>query len=157
MTGSPSRLYSYVGPLVGTAADLDEHVLLSYTLPANTLTDDGQVLHLIAGGIALGNTDDKIARIDLNGVPSLIAATVEGPNAAYWTIEAFVTRDGPNSLIRIGREVSQNILPVGILKGPSTMPVDWTEDTELTVTGQNLTHAVAGSIQAGSLIVMLWP
>ena len=149
-------LYSYVGPLVGNGADLTEDVLLSYTLPANTLTQDGQVIHIIAGGTAADSADLKYARIDLGGVRSLIAATLNEVNAIFWTLETWITRDGPNGLIRIGREVSQEILPVGTLKGATTVPVDWTSDTVFTVTGQNAANSVAGSVAAGGMIVMLW-
>ena len=151
-----SLLYSYVGPLVGNGADKNEDVLLSYTLPANTLTADGQVLHLIAGGTAANSTDEKFARIDLGGEPSIIAATLNEANAIFWTLEAFVTRDGQNGLLRIGREISYVAPPAGTMKGTSTLPVDWTQDTLFTVTGQNTSNALAGSVSAGSFIVMLW-
>lgn len=154
---SASRLFSYVGPIVGTGADLDEHVLLSYTLPANTLTDDGMVLHMIAAGNCAKNTDQKIARIDLNGTPSLIAATMDLANAPFWTIETFITRVGNTGLLRIGREVQQAGGAVGTFKEQADMPVNWSEDTIFTVTGQNLTNPTAGSVQAGSFVVMLWP
>ena len=154
---SPVKLFSYVGSLVGTGADLDEHVLLSYTLPGGTLSDDGMVLHMIAAGTAISGTDDKIARIDLNGVPSLIASTLNVVHAVMWTIETFITRNGNTGLLRIGREVQQAGAPVGVFKYQSTMPVDWSQDTVFTVTGQNLTNPVANSIEAGSFIVMLWP
>ena len=134
------------GTSVGNGADLTEDVLQTYTLPANTLTNVGDILHIVAGGVFGGTSDSKTARIRFGGIAGAVLCGPTGVSAGAtrWVIESWIvkTAAGAQSFTSLGNTVNANTS--GTTSG--TTALDETTNLQIVATGQNTTNPAAGSI-----------
>lgn len=125
---------------VGTDADTSEKDLVTGTLPASTLSADGDVLIVRAYGNFAANNNGKRVRVYWNG--SAVADTAaQAYNDEGWQVFVIVTRTG--SAAQKGHAM---IMPAGVAPSPSDIKGDFFSDTAdltgtvaLKITGTNST------------------
>jgi len=118
---------------VGTDADTTEKTLWSYTLPANTLTTDGQALYVVVAGGAGATANTKTWRLKVNA--TVIGSRATAANNTGWGSEAYLIRTDSTTLT--GAHLNQ-YGTTGITNlVPATATVDFTQAITLSVTGQN--------------------
>ena len=156
MGSAPTALASVGGTLhsdtvaVATDADTTEKDLLTYTLPANSLSADGKGVRIGFGVSTSANTDNKTIKIYFG---STVIYTVSSTTAFFSAIgEILVVRRGVSSQIyytpSIGYQTDLGILVVPVFSTTE----DETTSNVIKVTGQNGV-ATAGDITAEHLIV----
>ena len=142
-----SRTLAASGNSVGNGADLNEDILKTYTLPAGTLSGNGDIIHITAGGTLGATTDSKTVRIRIGGIAGSVLANPSGAvaGAVTWHSEAWVMRTGvgTQSFTSMGAVVGSGNTG-GILTSNGTL--DETQTQDILVTGRNTTNSVAGSI-----------
>jgi len=151
-SGGPRMINTPVAS-VGNGADTTEDTLQTFSIPAGTLRTVGDRLRIVAGGTYGATTDSKTVRIRIAGVAyAVLTATVAA--AISWRSTLDVVKTGSNT--QIGTALggshtvtaqSQNV--VGSLTDTGAL--------SLTVTGQNNTNSVAGSVVCNYLSVEYVP
>jgi hypothetical protein len=138
---------------VGNGADTTEDTLQTFVIPANTLKNVGDLLQIRAGGQMGATTDTKIARIKINGnLMMQVSGATAGGNV--WTLETTLQKTANN----VQASTGVGLVPGAAISGTSNAPtITDTAPMTLTVTGQNTTNSVAGSITCRFLIVELTP
>jgi len=132
------------GVNVGNGADLTEDTLQSYTLPANRLANVGDMLRITAGGSFAGTTDSKNARVRF-GAAVLSAPGGSAASTVRWSVIAnLVKTSASNQSYTTLGAVLNGPAASGMASGTATV-ID-TAPILISVTGQNVTSAVAGSI-----------
>lgn len=137
------------GVSVGNGADLTEDTLASFTIAAGQLANVGDRLHVIASGTLGATTDSKTIRLKIGTFTSAGSAATAA--STHWRIELDAMKIGSNTqtvATWFGTNVGNNSTPVSSL---GTMTDTGT--LALTVTGQNATSSVAGSITCRYLTV----
>lgn len=96
----------------GNGADTSEDTLYTYTLPANTLKNPGQTLHIHCWGATAANGDNKTMKLYFGAsvVPTPTAAT----NNKGWDMWLHVTRTGSTT--------SQVVIGTGLVDTTSVTP-----------------------------------
>jgi hypothetical protein len=142
-----ARTLAASGNSVGNGADLNEDILKTYTLPAGTLSGNGDIIHITAGGTMGATTDSKTVRIRVGGIAGSVLANPSGATAGAvtWHSEAWIMRTGvgTQSFNSSGAVVGSGNTG-GVLTSNGTF--DETLAQDILVTGRNTTNSVAGSI-----------
>jgi len=86
------RLATLVTP-VGNGNDTSEDLLMTYTMPANTLIANGQAVRITSSGIFAANTHSKNLRLYF-GSQNPGSVTASASTTTQWIIEAIVYRTG---------------------------------------------------------------
>jgi len=150
-SGSVISLYAN-GTSVGNGADTTEDTLMTYTLPANTLANVGDAIHIIAGGTFAGTTDNKTARVRFGGIAGVAIGAPNGATTGQltWYIDGWIVKTGSNtqSFISGGQTTTNNN---GSLTGTASKTDTATND--IVVTGRNVTASSASSITCQTLLV----
>ena len=138
---------------VGNGADLTEDTLQSFTIPSAQLRNMGDIIRVKAGGTMGATTDVKAARVRLAGsnVAQVTSAVAGGTS---WAIEVDVQKTASNAQILTGWGLAQSTVVTALTA--ATVLTD-TGTIALTVTGQNTTNSVAGSITCRYLTVEYLP
>lgn len=153
--GPVTALY-VTGASVASTADINEDVLQTYTLPANTLANAGDRLRIYAGGSALGSTDNKNARLRIaagaGGI--MAAANLVTASGTRWAIYTEIVKTGAgtqtaNSLGHVANSTNSDGLSLVTATVPDNAPI------VIQVTGQNATNPTAGSVTCGYFSVEL--
>ena len=151
-SGKYTRLFTSLS-IIGNGADLTEDTLVSYTIPANTLVNVGDALHVVASGTFIGSTDAKTARIRIGGLASGTPTTTVATSTT-WRVELNVTHSALN--------VQQYEYFGAMSGGAGTQQYSNAQSSlgegsalTLNVTGQNTTNSVAGSVTVRTVTVDL--
>lgn len=138
----------------GNGADLTEDVIApcAYTIPAGQLANIGDTLHIRVGGNMGATTDVKTARVKLNNLgvgATVIASTAPGTS---WREDGYLAKTGSNTQTIswysfAGNSTTAAFATVTALAITDAAPI------ALSVTGQNATNSVAGSITCTWLTV----
>jgi hypothetical protein len=127
--------------------DTNENILKTYTLPANTLANNGDVIHITAGGTMGATTDSKTVRLRWGGIGGSVLANPSGAvaGAVTWHSEAWIMRTaaGAQSFNSNGAVVGSGNTS-GVLTANAS--IDETQPQDILVTGRNTTTVAAGSI-----------
>lgn len=91
----------------GTDANTVEKDLITYSLPANSLSADGKVIKIIAWGTTAANGNEKTIRIYFGGTVVRQLGTAAFNNQD-WIDEAIVVRTGTSAQDSIGSEMTNN-------------------------------------------------
>jgi hypothetical protein len=132
------------GAVSGNGADLTEDLLTNcqYTLPAGTLANIGDSIHIIAGGGFAASTDTKQARVYFgSAVPGQETGAIVA--ATSWYTDVWVTKTGSSAQSYIASNIRNGAQPAPITN--TTTQTD-TNTILLKVTGQNSTNSVLNSI-----------
>jgi hypothetical protein len=140
-SGARQTLYNPVA-IVGNGADTTEDTLQSYTIPANMLANVGDTIHVLARGVPLSSTDVKNVRLRLGGT-LLVTMTLPPSSTVANLCEVWIVKTGPSAQSAFYILYS-NVNNVSVPKATAT--VTDTAPIVLTLTGQNSTNSVAGSI-----------
>lgn len=141
------------GTSVGNGADTSADTLQTFSIPANTLVNVGDIIHVVAGGTFASSTDNKTAAIKF-GATFQDTITATTTSAVRWYGEVWFTKTGTNtqSYMALGAQVANtsgtNAATTGLAEGSPIV---------LTVVGQNNTAAVANSITCQMLMVEYIP
>lgn len=145
---APITFGKLVNSTISSAANVGagEDNLLSYSIPANTLDDNGEVLKLKALGSLAANANNKRLRLYLGGVLTYDSGNIAAGGS--WCIELEIIRITQNS-----QKLLVHSFPV-IDKQYSTAAVDLS--TAITV--QFTAEAVANNdVVQEALLVEHWP
>lgn len=150
-TGSITTL-SVNGTSVGNGADTTEDTLMTYTVPANTLVNVGDMLHIIAGGTFAATTDNKTVRVRFGGVSGVAVSLPNGSAAGQtgWYVDAYITKTGASTQSYVSGGLSSTNAN-GTTSGTASKTDTATQD--IVVTGRNVTSSAAGSITCQMLVV----
>lgn len=77
-----------------------EDDLITYTLPANTLDTNGQIIKITAAGTTASNGNNKTIKLYL-GSTELTSASANTPNDQDWCFEAIIIRKGSSSQVSL--------------------------------------------------------
>lgn len=136
------------GASVGNGADTTEDTLQTFVIPAGQLANVGDRIVIEAGGALTGSADVKVVRLRFNG-GSGAAITSNASTEVAWMCRLVMMKTGANtqaSVITFGATtISAYNCTTGALTDTSAIT--------LTVTGQNNTNFVAGSITCRYLTV----
>lgn len=154
VSATNSRKVLYItGTSVGNGADLTADTLQTFTIPANTLKNVGDIIHVVAGGIFAASTDTKTAAIKF-GATSQVTITATTTSAVRWYGEVWFMKTGTNtqSYTGVGAQVANSS---GTNSATTTLAEGST--IALTVVGQNSTNSVANSVTCQLLMVEYIP
>ena len=138
--------------LVGTPANLNETVLKSLTIPANTLNADRRSIRIRAWGRKAGNVNSVTVRIRFGTVTlagTIIANIAATAVSAAWAIEVELFRTGTGAQWSVARNLFNATTPTVTQITPA---IDETQAILVEVTGQN-TVANANDVEAIGLSV----
>ena len=142
-----SRTLAASGNSVGVGADTNEDILKTYTVPGGTLANNGDVIHVTAGGTMAASTDTKTVRIRWGGMAGSVLANPSGAvaGAVTWHAEAWLMRTaaGTQAFNSTGTVVGSGNTSGTLTANASA---DETQPQDILVTGRNTTTATAGSI-----------
>lgn len=133
---------------VGSGADTTADTLMSFTVPANTLVNVGDTLHLVARGTTPGTTDNKVIHLQVGA--GAASATNNSAPQTTWFFEMWVTKTGPNAqawFALINNNTNNTTSQNGTLAAVDTAGI------AVLLTGQNTTAATAGSVVAQFMYV----
>lgn len=147
---SLKNLYK-TGAAVGNGADLTEDTLATYTVPANTLAADGDILHIRAGGTLAASTDSKTVKIKWGGVTLATLGPYTAVGNVAWSADVRVIRTGSAAESFIAMMTAQN--STAFTAASNTTTVNTTVTNDVVVTGQNTTNSVANSVKMQYLTV----
>lgn len=127
---------------VGNGADVTEDILQTFVVPAGKLTNVGDRLIIEVSGTLGATTDNKSVRIRLNGAVAIGTFTVSAAAQVAYSGRVILMKSGANTQAAYSLFTVSNVA-VG---GNGTPSVTDTAAITITVTGQNITNSVAGSI-----------
>jgi len=136
---------------VGTDANTTEKDLMTYSLPANSLSVDGKLVKITAWGTTAANGNSKTMKLYF-GATVVRQLGTSAFNNQDWIAEAIVVRTGASAQDAIGTEKSNNS---NIFLTHSEPAEDTTTATTIRVTGQNGTAAANDIVAEGMLIEYL--
>ena len=134
---------------VGTDADTNEKILQTVTVPANTLSVNGQMIRITAWGTTAVNGNTKTIRFRIGGIGGTEITNTNGAfNNQNWRIEAVIARTGAatedgTSVSYVGTSIIANDF--------TTHTISLTADTTIVVTGQNGTGTANDIVCEGFL------
>lgn len=132
-----------------TTAVVTEEDLLTYTLPANTLSATGKGVRIRVAGTTAANTNTKTVRLYFGATVIFSNDITTAPNNRSWNFEALVLRNAATTQEAIATGSVAATLQTTTYQGTSADP---TAAIEIKVTGQN-GIATAGDITAQILLV----
>lgn len=138
----------------GNGADLNEDTMTTYTVPAGTLANVGDRLHITASGTFGGTTDSKTVRIKLGSSAAVASLNVATSGQVTWNAIVDIIKSGSNAQ-RYGGVVASTAN--GSSAGSGSISQTDTNALALVVTGQNATNSVANSITCQNLQVDFIP
>jgi hypothetical protein len=156
------QLFSYGSTTgIGNSADTNEDIMCTYTVPANTIANAGDHVHILASGTFASSTDVRSVRIRWNGIGGAVTALLQtnnSPNMVYWTL---------NTTIAVGDASHQGSTTGGTFGGlvstdnPNSNPGSQSlyfastaaVSHEIDITGQDSSAATANAIVCKNLIV----
>jgi hypothetical protein len=145
----PVLLFQSVA-LTGNGADITDDVLYTVSIP-NLLQTTGDVIHVVARGVAAATADAKSIRLKLIGQNACVIGF--GATNTTWYLEAFIMRVGANSqnTMCLTNNATNNTIntTVSTPAGDATMT--------LNLTGQNATNPVLNSIQVQQMVAWYLP
>lgn len=139
--------------VVGNGADTTEDTLYTVTIPAGTLANVGDVLHVIARGTAAATTDSKSTRLKFGGT-NINSFTQNAVGNVAWYFEVWILKTGANA-----QSITAFTIPAtnNVTSGIGTSAITDTGAITMLLTGQNSTAATANSIQTSSMFVYYLP
>ena len=134
------------GALTGNGSDTTEDPLQSFTVPANTLRNNGDQLRITVGGGVIASTDSKVVKVHWNTITGtqVYNTTLNTAAMSRWSciINIVKTGTGTQSFSTVGSVGSS--AASGALSG--TAPQNETLALPIVVTGQNSTNPTPNSI-----------
>ncbi len=136
---------------VGTDADTAEKDLITYTLPANSLSTDGKLVRITAWGSFAENGNTKTIRLKF-GSAIIRAIGPAGLNGLDWRIDGLVIRTGAATQETMATEfLDVNAQDTTI----STSAEDLSGAVVIKITGQNGTATTNDIVAKGMLVEYL--
>lgn len=133
-----------------TTASIAEETLFSYTLPANSLNENGKVLRIKVWGFFGANANAKTVRIYEAASSDTVNSVTASPNGLSFVSEVTLIR---RTATNLSRAHSHTVGSVAQNCGAGqNLAFDTTVDQIIKVTGQNGV-ASAGDIQVYGVIV----
>ena len=105
-TGLVRRLNTDVSDVGNVGAGEDN--LMSYTLPAGTLSADGQVIRVTARGRFATNANEKLLRAYFGATGILLTVAGHVPSNAGWWVQFEITRTGAATQVMAGFNVERD-------------------------------------------------
>lgn len=136
---------------VSTDADLLEKDLWTYTLPANTLNENGRLLRITVTGRYASNANNKTIRLYVGGSAYVTQTTAS--NGVGWTMTVLVIRTAAAVVLCTDRRaVSGATISV---EQASAVALDTTADVIIKATGQNGSASASDVSFRGAMIEFL--
>lgn len=144
--GKVIPLYA-TGAVAGNGADTTEDICQTYTMPANTMVNAGDKLHIFASGSFAASTDNKFARVRVNGVAGLLMGAPNGAavGGTKWSLDAWFLK------VDSGTTVTWASLG-GVISGTangttsSTSSLALTNNVDIVVTAQDQTAGTQNAV-----------
>jgi hypothetical protein len=138
---------------VGNGADVTEDVLMTYSLPSNSLTVNSRGVEIHAWGTTANNTDTKTLKCYF-GATAIMTQALTVSIAGVWDVRATVLRTGAATEEAIATLASQGAAGVAMSTVLDTQPnADTTGAITISCTGQaNATNA--NDIKQNGMTVM---
>jgi hypothetical protein len=127
---------------VGNGADTTEDTLQTFVVPAGKLAAVGDRLVIELSGTMAASTDSRTSRVRLNGGSNIGGITGTTVNHTQWVNRVVIMKTGSNTQSVVSN-ATVSAAPLGLV---SLLTVTDTAAITITVTGQNNTNSVAGSI-----------
>lgn len=143
----PEGILSVNTTSTGNGADTTEDILMSYSLPAKTLSATGKGLKIRAWGICAANTENKTMKLYFGS--EVIATATAATNNKNWFLELEVFKTGASAQVVFGQGQvdTTNVTPY-VTTGAETD----TAAITIKITGTSGT-ATASNIIAKGLVV----
>lgn len=129
-------------------ADTTEDTLKTFDLPAGTLANVGDRLHIVAAGQLGATTDSKVVRLKFGGT-TMSSQTSASAGQTGWRAEFDLYKTGASTQRWNGQFVNTSAA-VGTYNSGT---VTDTAAITILVSGQNSTNSVANSINCQTLVV----
>lgn len=140
---------------VGSQANDHENTCQSWTLPANTLTGDGQSIRITAHGYLNPNGHPKTMRLYWG--PTLLIATPAASLSTQFELEAVVTRIGHGGQAGFGKSFTGTVGMTTVLSNRISGALDETQPVIIRATTQVTGGAVVNEAKCDVLLVELLP
>jgi hypothetical protein len=151
---SPRVIYSSVTP-VGTGADTTEDTLMTYTMPANTLSANKMGIRVTAWGSGLSTADTTTVRCYF-GSNVIVSKVLTASQANTWRAVFEVARTGATA--QTGSGVIDNGGTASSLAcGRGTATETLSGAVTIKLTGERLVSSVSNSIVQNFMLVELLP
>lgn len=148
------RLYANVTP-VGTGADTTEDDLMSYALPAGTLSSNGKGVRVTAWGTGVFTADQTLVRCYF-GATAVVSKILEASQANTWRAVFEVLRTGASTQVATG-ELSNGGIVASVAQENGAPAEALAGSVTIKLTGQRLVSSVADSIRQLGMVVELIP
>ena len=132
-----------------TGANTTETDLITFSLPANSLSASARGVQIKAWGTTANNANTKTARVYFGNSVLVSNNVTTAPNGVSWILEAEVFRTGSSTQDAIGQGIAGNVAQSASFSLPTE---DCTGIITIKVTGQNGT-ATASDITAQGMLV----
>lgn len=150
-TGGPGiTIFSSTAAVTTVAGDLT--TLISYTLPANTLTRDGDRLEIEASTTQAADADIKTSAITFGA--TVAAGRTANDNALARTLRATIIRTGAATQIASGTTETHG---QGDIMTHSTPGETLSGTITIALKGQNTTDTTSPSVTSRYMIVKFFP
>jgi hypothetical protein len=140
---------------VGSQANENENTCQSWTLPANTLADDGQSIRITAHGYLNPNGHPKTMRLYWG--PTMLIATPGASSSTQFEMEALVTRIGHGGQAGFGKSFTGTNAITTTLSNRISGMLDETRPIVIRATTQVTGAAVVNEAKCDVLMVELLP
>lgn len=147
--GLPARVLYVTAVSVGNGADTTEDTVQSYTLPANTLANVGDQLHIVVGGVPVNSADTKLFKLKFGGT-NIIATNFVVSTATRIFLEMFVTKTGASTQAATGFSIGAANNVVQYRAAPN---ITDTAAIAILVTGQNTSTSTANTVNSDFFMV----
>jgi hypothetical protein len=138
---------------VGNTADTNEDVLMTYSLPANSLTVNARGVEIHAWGITTNNADTKTLKCYF-GSTAIMTQALTASIAGVWDVRATVLRTGATGQEAIATLDSQGAAGAAMVTVINTQPAETlTGAVTIQCTGQ-ANAATANDIKQNGMTVM---
>ena len=147
-TASGVTKLSTNGTIVGTGADTTEDALMQYTIPAGTLVNVGDRVHIYAAGKQGATTDTKSLRVRLGSCSAgtlIVGQNTASAAAVGWVADIVILKTGSNT--QSYGATTQFAGTQGVSGGSGTLTQTDTAGILVCFTGQNSTTATLNSVQ----------
>lgn len=149
-TGAETAIYA-TGAIVGNGADTTLDTLQTYTLPANTLLNVGDAIHIVASGTFASSTDTKNIKI-VFGTPTIASLVGSAAASTAWAFDIWVIKTAANTQSIHAQGTVVGTAGAAGTSSTTTAVVDSSAIT-IVVQGQNATIATANTANCRIFLV----
>jgi len=144
----PAGVLTASATITNSPADTNENDLFSYTLPANTLSRNGDAVEVIVWGTTAANANNKTLKLYF-GATNVANSPTSGYSGIFWYLRATVIRvDATHQ-----RCIGDFVVTGGVMRPNGTSPAaTLTGDVVIRMTGTSAVGGAGDIVRQGAIV-----